>query len=122
MAVFSTALAGKDHFNLHTDLVKKKVKNIDNFYETYHKLHCVESVRISSFSGSYFPAFVLYLQRYGVSLHIQSKFGKIRTRKTPKTDNFQAVLIGCFFVLIVLMRLFDLLDRASLQGSQWRSG
>ena len=34
MAMFSTTLAEKYHFNLHTDLPKMKVKNIDNFYET----------------------------------------------------------------------------------------
>ena len=118
MAVFSTTLAEKGHFKLHTDLVKKKVKNIDNFYETYYKLHCVESAPIRSFSGPYFPSFVLNMERYGVSLRIRSKFGKIRTRKAPKADNFQAVLIVCFFVLIVLMRLVNLLDRTSLQGSQ----
>ena len=33
------------------------------------------------FSGLHFPAFRLNTQRYGVSLHIQSKWGKIRTRK-----------------------------------------
>ena len=45
-------------------------------------LHCVKSVRIQSFSGPYFPAFGLNTERYSVSLRIQSKRGKIRTRKT----------------------------------------
>ena len=39
IAVFSTTLSEKDHFNLHTDLAKMKVMNIDNFYENYYKLH-----------------------------------------------------------------------------------
>ena len=30
---------------------------------------------------------------YGVTLHIQSKCGKIGTRKTPNMDIFQAVMI-----------------------------
>ena len=46
---------------------------------------------IRSFSGPYFPALGLDTERYGVSLHIQSEFGKIRTRKTPNRDAFQAV-------------------------------
>ena len=50
--------------------------------------HCVKSVRIRSFSGPYFPAFGLNTERYGVSLRIQSKCRKIRTRKTPNADTF----------------------------------
>ena len=46
---------------------------------------CVKSVRIRSFSALYFPPFGLNTVRYSVSLSIQSKCGKIRTRKTPKT-------------------------------------
>ena len=54
--------------------------------------HCVKNVRIRKFSGSHFPAFGLNTeQRYGVSLPIQSKCGKIRTRKTSNTYTFQAV-------------------------------
>ena len=56
-----------------------------------HSSHCVKSVRIRSFSGPYFPASGLTLERYGVSLRIQSEFGKIRTRKTPNTDTFHEV-------------------------------
>ena len=59
-------------------------------------LHCVKSVRIRSYSGSYFPAFGLNTKRYGVSLCIQSECEKIRTRITPNTDNFHAVLITGF--------------------------
>ena len=55
-------------------------------------LHYVKSVRIRSFSGPYFPAFGLNMDSYGVSLCIQSKCGKIGTRKTPNMDTFHAVL------------------------------
>ena len=59
-------------------------------------LHCVKSVRIRKFSGRYFPAFRLNTERYSVytpiSLRIQSECGKIRTRKTPNTESFHAVL------------------------------
>ena len=57
-------------------------------------LHCVKSVRIRSYSGSYFPAFGLNTEKYGVSLRIQSECEKIRTRITPNTDTFHVVLLS----------------------------
>ena len=55
--------------------------------------HCVTSVRIRSFYGPYFPGFWLNteIRRHTKSLRIQSKCGKIRTRKTCKTDTFEVV-------------------------------
>ena len=53
--------------------------------------HCVKSVSIQSFSGSYCPEFGLNTERYSVSLRIQSERGKIRTRKTPNMDTIHAV-------------------------------
>ena len=53
--------------------------------------HCVKSVGIRSFSGPYFPAFGLNMERYGVSVHIQAECWKIWTRKSPNTDSFHAV-------------------------------
>ena len=44
---------------------------------------CVKSVPIRSFSGPYFSAFGLNTERYSVSLCIQSKCRKTRTRKLP---------------------------------------
>ena len=44
--------------------------------------HCVENVRIRSFSVPYFPAF---------GLNIQFKCGKILTRKTLNTNTFYAM-------------------------------
>ena len=52
--------------------------------------HCVKSIRIRSYSGSFFPAFGLNKERY-VSLPIQSKYGKMWTRITPNTDTFYVV-------------------------------
>ena len=52
---------------------------------------CVKSFRIRSFSCPYFPAFGLNLERYGVSLRIQSECGEMWTRKTPNKDTFLAV-------------------------------
>ena len=45
------------------------------------------------FSGPHFSAFGQNTERYGVSLCIQSKCRKMRTRKTPYTDIFQVVHI-----------------------------
>ena len=61
------------------------------------KLHCLKSVRIESYSGPYFPTFGLNMKRYSVSLRIQSKCWKIRTRITPITDTFYAVLFQAMF-------------------------
>ena len=55
------------------------------------KQHCIKSVRIRSYSGPHFPAFGPNPETYSVSLRIQSKCGKMRTRITPNTDTFHAV-------------------------------
>ena len=39
----------------------------------------------------YFSASGLNMEIYGVNIRIQSKYGKIRTRKTPHLDKFHAV-------------------------------
>ena len=57
-------------------------------------LNCVKRVHIRSFSDTYFPAFGLNTDRYSVSLYIQSKCRKIRTRITPSTNTFHAVIYG----------------------------
>ena len=48
----------------------------------------MKSVRIRSLYDPYFCTFALNTDRYGVSLPIQSKCGKIQTRKIPNTDTF----------------------------------
>ena len=48
---------------------------------------CVKSVQ-RVFPGPYFPAFGLNTERYGVFLHIQSKYRKIRTRKNSVFGHF----------------------------------
>ena len=42
---------------------------------------------VRSFSGPYFPACRLNTERYSVSLRSQFECRKIRTRKTPNTEN-----------------------------------
>ena len=56
-------------------------------------LHCVKSVLIRRYSGPHFPAFGLDTERYSISLLIQFKYGKMRTRITPNTNTFYAVLL-----------------------------
>ena len=51
-------------------------------------LHCVKSVRIRSFSSSFFPTLELDAERYSLSLSIQSECRNIRTRKSLNTDTF----------------------------------
>ena len=50
--------------------------------------HCVESVRIQSYSG---PNWTEYGERYVISLRIHFECGKMWTRITPNTDTFCAV-------------------------------
>ena len=58
----------------------------------------MKSVRIRSYSGPSFPAIGLNAERYGISLRILSKCGKIRTRTTPNTDTFYTVISREIFV------------------------
>ena len=68
-----------------------------NLYCCNLKEHCVKCVRIWSYSGPYFPAFGMNMERYSVSLRIHSKCGKIRTGITPNTDTFHAVEVASCF-------------------------
>ena len=56
-------------------------------------MHCKKSVRIRSYSGPYFSAFGLNTEIYSISLRIQSECGRMRTRITPDTDTFYAVMV-----------------------------
>ena len=51
------------------------------------------SVRIWNFSGPFFLSFGLNKERYGVSLRIQFKCGKIWIRKAPNTNTFYVVFM-----------------------------
>ena len=58
-----------------------------------HYLWLRENCSYLEFSGPHFPAFGLNMERYSVSLRIQSEFGKIRTSKTPNMDTFHEVYV-----------------------------
>ena len=59
----------------------------------------------SEFSGPSLPVFERNAEIYSVTLRIQSKRGKIRTRKTANTDTFYEV-----FVHEGLLKRTDLTD------------
>ena len=52
----------------------------------YHGDLCVKGVRIQSYFGPHFLAFGLNTERYGVSLRIQSKYGKYLSVFNPNAD------------------------------------
>ena len=59
--------------------------------ECLNKWTLCKTYPYSEFSGPYFSALGLHTERYYISLRIQSNCGKIQTRQTPNTDNFNAV-------------------------------
>ena len=73
--------------------VFSNISSLLNIYERVfcEKSHCVKSVLIRTFSGPYFSAFGLNMERHGVSFRIQSEFGKVRTRNTPNINTFHSV-------------------------------
>ena len=78
------------------------------------RMHCVISVRIRSFSGLYFLRLGLKSKICSVNLHIQSKCGKIQTRKTSKTENFNANCVSifrwyCFDMCIVVVSVLGII-------------
>ena len=77
-------------------------------------MNCVKNVRIRSFSGPYFPSFGLNTERYRVSLRIQSKCGKMQTRKTPNRGTFCAVMAN--IVLFQSIRNTDIGGKAFING------
>ena len=70
--------------------------------------HCVKNVDIRSYSGPYFPAFGLNMERYGVSLLILSECEKVRTRINPNTDTLRNVyylILGKQIILIAFDKI-----------------
>ena len=53
--------------------------------------HYVKGVHIQIYSGPYFLAFGLNMERYSVAFRFQSKCGKILTRITPNRDTCHAM-------------------------------
>ena len=59
------------------------------------------SISVRVWSGQYFSPFGLNTERYGLSLRIKSKCGKMWTRITPNLDNFRAVFDHRAFLLFL---------------------
>ena len=64
----------------------------------FQPINSVESVRIWSYSGPHFPTFGLNIERYSVSLRIQSECGKMRNRIPPNTATLYAVIVEWKFI------------------------
>ena len=60
--------------------------------------------------GLVFSAFGLNTERYFISLHIQSEYGKMRTRTTPNTDTFHAMQVLTIKSVIAKFFIFFLLN------------
>ena len=59
----------------------------------FEKSQCVKSIRTQSYSGPHFPAFGRNTESRDIEyLRIHSECGKMRTRITPNTNTFYAVL------------------------------
>ena len=64
-----------------------KIKRLNSLLNaTLHK-----SANFRSYSCPHFPGFGLNTVRCGVSLRIQSEYGKMRTRIAPNMDTFHVV-------------------------------
>ena len=72
------------------------IHNILNCLNHFVLKHCVKSFSIRTVSDPYFLAFWLNTERYGISLCIQSKWGKTRTRKIPNMTTFHLALVSFY--------------------------
>ena len=64
------------------------MKWVDKLFFLMEKYHCVKSVRIRSFSGPYFPAFGLNMDRYRVSLQNSVRMRENTDRKNSEYGHF----------------------------------
>ena len=81
------------------------------FLHNFSGKHCAKSVLIRSYSGQDFHSFGLNTGRYSVSLRIQSECGKMRTRTTPNTDTFHAVLCAEL--------TFNIINHCFVYNNEW---
>ena len=61
---------------------------ITDFWENRFAKQCMKGVQMQCFSSPYFSVFELNTKRYSVSLRIQSKYEKIRTRRNSVFGHF----------------------------------
>ena len=96
---------------------------IQHLLEAHHFSTAWKVSKHGVFSGPYFPAFGLNTERYTVSLRIQSKCGKIRTRKKLHIWTLFTLCWPCAVPLRVSPRVpvaFDKLRRLVLHWGHTR--
>ena len=89
VSVFGVILV---HIFPHLDWIRRDTEYLSLMKVFDFITHWLKSVRIRSNSGPYFPSFGLDTERYGVSLRIQSEWGEMRTRISPNTGTFYAII------------------------------
>ena len=77
---------------LEISLFKKLCWTLNFVKINFNSLHYVQSVYIRSFYFPYFPACEMNTEIYSANHRIQFECRKIRTRKTPNANTFDAVL------------------------------
>ena len=87
------------HINPFNTSVSMTLKPINCLNIRNSSYQCMKSVRIWSFSASYFLAFGLNTKICTVNIHIQSRSEIIYSRKTPDQDICYAVYIMRTLVL-----------------------
>ena len=82
------------NLNIHSEFgnkeLKRTVSRLVSRNSTYYQ-HYVKRVYIWIYSGLYFPAFELSIERYSVCLRIQLECGKIQTRISPNMNTCHAL-------------------------------
>ena len=89
---FSNVFRGLRKGPLGTNGLKRYFRHPSKFSK-FIKLVVWKVTKCGVFPGPYFPVFGFNTEIYSVNLRIQSKCGKIWTRKTPYLDNFHAVVV-----------------------------
>ena len=85
-------------------ILQEQQKYLQSFINnaTYHPMnpHCVKSLRIRSYSGPHFPELRLNMERYGVSVRIYSKCGKMREKFGPEKFQMQTLFTQCLMLML----------------------
>ena len=82
-------------WNDSTMFLKQLSSNNNSLAPKTTAKRCARSVQVRSFSGPYFLICRLNTEIYFENIRIQSKYGKMQTRKSPYLDTFHAVKVFC---------------------------
>ena len=92
------------HFFICTDLIMKQFSTI-----------CKKCPNLKFFLGPYFPTYRLNTKFCSLNLRIQSKSGKIRTRKNSKLDQFSRS--GCESYIQAVARIYGYIYGMQICGN-----